>query len=147
MHDRTSYMKKSRHAQSILPHTLGELELNVMASVWGEPGCDARQVQATISTQRPSSLSTIQSTLERLVRKGFLERQKRRQAFLYTACVSRAELLGLLLKDVIRLLHDGSPDTILSSFVNVASKIDTSALDQLELLIQRKRAQLEKDDD
>jgi hypothetical protein len=57
--------------------------------------------------------------------------------------VSRPELLGLLLKDVIRLLHDGSPDTILSSFVNVASRIDTAALDRLENLIRDKRAQME----
>lgn len=138
-------MKKSRHAQSTLPNTLGELELHVMSSAWQAPGTDAKLVLEKISAHHPSSLSTIQSTLERLVRKGMLEREKERHAFIYTACVSRAELLGLLLKDVIRLLHDGSPDTILSSFVNVASRIDTTALDQLELMIQRKRKQMEDD--
>ena len=140
-------MKKSRHAQSTLPHTLGELELCVMSEVWKAPGIDARQVLDNISRHHPSTLSTIQSTLERLVRKGLLDREKLGHAFIYKALVSRAELLGLLLKDVIHLLHDGSPDTILSSFVNVASRIDTSALDQLEQLIQRKRRQLEENDD
>lgn len=136
-------MKKSRHAQSTLPNTLGQLELSVMSEVWQTPGIDAKRIVERISRHHPSTLSTIQSTLERLVRKGMLEREKQRQAFSYTALVSRAELLGLLLKDVIRLLHDGTPDTILSSFVNVASRIDDSALDQLERLIQHKRAQLE----
>jgi predicted transcriptional regulator len=136
-------MKKSRHAQTTLPHTLGELELCVMSEVWHAPGIDAKRVVERISLQHPSSLSTIQSTLERLVRKGLLDRAKQGHAFNYTALVSRPELLGLLLKDVIRLLHDGSPDTILSSFVNVASRIDTAALDRLENLIQRKRAQME----
>lgn len=140
-------MKKSRHAQSTLPHTLGELELCVMSSVWRSPGLEAKQVQECLAQQAPSSLSTIQSTLERLVRKGLLEREKRRHAYIYQACVSRAELLGLLMKDVIRLLHDGNPDTILSSFVNVASRIDNKALDQLEELIQRKRQQLEEKHD
>lgn len=139
-------MKKSRHAQTTLPHTLGELELAVMAQIWHLPGIDAKQIVEKISLHHPSSLSTIQSTLERLVRKGLLERAKQGHAFSYTAVVSRAELLGLLLKDVIRLLHDGSPDTILTSFVNVASRIDTSALDHLERLIQRKRKQMEDDD-
>jgi predicted transcriptional regulator len=137
-------MKKSRHAQSTLPNTLGELELCVMAEVWQAPGIDAKRVVERISQHHPSTLSTIQSTLERLVRKGMLDRAKQRQAFSYTALVSRAELLGLLLKDVIRLLHDGTPDTILSSFVNVASRIDNSALDHLELLIRQKREQLER---
>lgn len=143
-------MKKSRHAQSTLPNTLGELELSVMACIWSKPGADAKLVLEKVSARNASasSLSTIQSTLERLVRKGMLEREKLGHAFIYTACVSRAELLGLLLKDVIGLLHDGSPDTILSSFVNVASRIDTSALDQLEEMIQHKRRQMEdaKDD-
>jgi predicted transcriptional regulator len=137
-------MKKSRHAQSTLPNTLGELELCVMAEVWQAPGIDAKRIVERISVHHPSTLSTIQSTLERLVRKGMLDREKQRQAFSYTALVSRAELLGLLLKDVIRLLHDGTPDTILSSFVNVASRIDNSALDHLELLIRQKREQLER---
>ncbi|MDY6983557.1 MAG: BlaI/MecI/CopY family transcriptional regulator [Pseudomonadota bacterium] len=137
-------MKKSRHAQSTLPNTLGELELCVMAEIWQAPGIDAKTVAELISRQHPSTLSTIQSTLERLVRKGLLEREKFGHAFNYTALVSRAELLGLLMKDVIGLLHDGSPNTILSSFVNVASNIDESALDHLEHLIQRKRAQLEQ---
>jgi predicted transcriptional regulator len=139
-------MKKSRHAQTTLPHTLGELELCVMAEIWRLPGVDAKQIVERISIHHPSSLSTIQSTLERLARKGLLEREKQGHAFVYTALVSRAELLGLLLKDVIRLLHDGSPETILTSFVNVASRIDTSALDHLERLIQRKRQQMEDDD-
>ena len=139
-------MKKSRHAQTTLPHTLGELELCVMAEIWQASGIDAKQIAERISLHHPSSLSTIQSTLERLVRKGLLDREKQGHAFIYTAVVSRAELLGLLLKDVIRLLHDGSPETILTSFVNVASRIDTSALDHLERLIQRKRKQMEDDD-
>jgi Predicted transcriptional regulator len=140
-------MKKTRHAQNTLPHALGELELRVMASVWNKPGIEAKEVQEVLAARQHSSLSTVQSTLERLVRKGLLEREKRRHAFIYTAAVSRAELLGKLLKDVIRLLHDGSPDTILSSFVNVASRIDGSALDHLEQLIQHKRRQLEEAED
>jgi len=137
-----------------MPNTLGELELSVMNIVWeaganakAADGIDAKQVLADISAKHPSSLSTIQSTLERLVRKGMLSRRKQGHAFVYTASVSRADLLGLLLKDVIGLLHDGRPDTILSSFVNVASRINMTALDQLERLIQHKRRQLEKTDD
>jgi len=128
----------------MLPNTLGELELCVVSEICQAPGIDARRIVEKISQHHPSTLSTIQSTLERLVRKGMLDRTKQRQAFSYTALVSRAELLGLLMKDVIGLLHDGSPGTILSSFVNVASRIDTSALDHLELLIRNKREQLEK---
>lgn len=140
-------IKKTRHSHSTLPRTLGELELGVMETVWQAPGIDAKTITANISQVQRCNLSTIQSTLERLVRKGLLIRVKQSYAFLYTAGISRSELLGNLLKDVIQLLHDGKAETILSSFVNVAAKIDDKALEQLERLIQQKRLQMESNDE
>lgn len=132
-------MKKLRHSHNALPNAVGELELLVMQAVWQQPGCDARSITAEITSERQSSLSTVQSTLERLVRKGLLTRKKKSHAYLYFAAQSRGELLGSMLKDVIRLLHDGQADTILSSFVNVAANLDDNALDELEAMIRRKR--------
>jgi predicted transcriptional regulator len=134
-------MIKSRNSHTTLPNALGELELGVMESVWQSPGTDAKQIMGSLALQHPSKLSTVQSTLERLVRKQFLSRSKKGHAFRYFPQVSRSELLGNLMRDVIRLLHDGSTDTILSSFVNVADTIDESALDELESLIRHKRKQ------
>lgn len=114
-----------------------------MECVWDSTGIDAKAVVEQVSSKRPTTLSTVQTTLERLVRKGLLIRAKQGYAFLYSANVSRPELLGMLMKDVIGLLHDGKADTILSSFINVAAKIDDSALDRLERLIREKRRKLE----
>lgn len=136
-------MNKPRRSHTTLPNALGELELCVMETVWKNPGLDAKQAMSDLEPQHPSKLSTVQSTLERLVRKQFLSRSKRGHAYLYFPQVSRGELLGKLMRDVIGLLHDGSTDTILSSFVNVADTIDESALDELQRLIDRKRKQRE----
>lgn len=134
-------MNKHRHSHTTLPNVLGELELCVMEYIWQVPGADARQIMENMTLQRPSKLSTVQSTLERLVRKGILSRRKNGHAFNYFSQTSRSELLGNLLRDVISLLHDGNADTILSSFVNVADRMDESALDALESLIKQKRDQ------
>ena len=134
-------MKKTRHSHNALPNAVGELELRVMQSVWQQPGSDARAITADITAERQCSLSTVQSTLERLVRKGLLRRKKQSHAYRYFAVRSRGEMLGSMLKDVIRLLHDGQADTILSSFVNVAANLDDNALDELEAMIRRKRIQ------
>lgn len=139
--------KKNRHSHTTLPHTLGELELCVMESVWQAPGISAKEIVEAVSYQQATSLSTIQSTLERLVRKELLIRVKQGYAFQYSALVSRSQLLGKLLKDVIHLLHDGKTETILSSFVNVAAKMDEAALEKLERLIKLKREAMENKDD
>jgi len=131
---------KKRHSHNVLPAIVGELELAVMEAVWKRSGQDARSIASELPVIRRPSLSTVQSTLERLVRKQLLKRQKQGgHAYYYFAAVSRGELLGSMLKDIIQLLYDGRANTILSSFVNVAANLDESALDELEALIRKKK--------
>jgi predicted transcriptional regulator len=132
-------MPASRRAHNTLPNSLGELELKVMELIWSAPGSDARRLTEQLSIDAPCRLTTVQATLERLVRKQCLEREKKGHAYQYFPKKSRSELLGSMLKDVIHLLHDGQANTILSSFVNVAARLEDDALDELEKLIQRKR--------
>jgi len=117
---------------------LGERELRVMEVLWRQPRLDARSVVGQLSGRKPS-LSTAQSTLERLYRKGLLDREKRGKTYYYSALVSRSGLLARLMGDVIHLLHDGRMETILSSFVSVAADMNEQSLDDLERLIARRR--------
>lgn len=132
---------KSRRSHAALPNSLGEVELKIMEQVWAEPGTDARAITDELNSSAPCRLSTVQAALERLVRKHYLRREKQGHAYRYFALQSRGELLGSMLKDVIHLLHDGRANTILSSFVNAAERLNDEALDELETLIRRKRAE------
>jgi predicted transcriptional regulator len=134
-------MTSRRSLSSIFSQSLGELELQIMGILWQWPDTDAKTVAQRIERGKPPTLSTVQSTLERLHKKKLVSRSKRGQAYYYRPEVSRSELLGKLMSQVIRLLHDGKMDTILSSFVNVAADLDQRALDDLEQLIASKREQ------
>lgn len=138
-------MLKPRSSSNILTHNLGELELRVLEALWQRPHLDARQIREMLDADAPQrrapSLSTVQSTLERLYRKAYVDRIKHGHAFTYHASVSRGKLLGRMLGDVIQLLHDGRMETILSSFVQVAVDLDEASLDDLEALIRRRRSQ------
>ena len=135
-------MIRKRSSSNILPNTLGELELVVLEALWQQPNLDAKAICASIPSTRQPSLSTVQSALERLYRKGLVTRVKSGHAYTYSTGVSRANLLGRLMGDVIHLLHDGKLETILSSFVNVAADLDESSLNELEALIARKKSEL-----
>lgn len=134
-------MLKTRSSSNILSHNLGELELRVLEALWQRPHLDARQVREALCAETPQrrtpGLSTIQSTLE----KAYIDRIKQGHAFTYHASVSRGNLLGRMLGDVIQLLHDGRMETILSSFVQVASDMDEASLDALEALIKLRKTQ------
>lgn len=129
----------SRSSSNILSTNLGELELQVLETLWQRPHLDAREVRAALSGIKVPGLSTVQSTLERLYRKKFVDRIKHGHAYTYFSSVSRSALLGKMLGDVIQLLHDGKMETILSSFVQVAAEHDESSLDELEALIRSRR--------
>lgn len=133
--------KQRRLAQTTLPQSLGELELTVMNHVWENGETDAKYLAGKIQEERLCSLSTVQTTLERLVKKNLLQRHKQGYAYHYSALASRGEFMGRMMKDVVSLLHDGKSSTILSSFVNVAATLEDAALDELEQLIRDKRRQ------
>ena len=133
-------MFKRKTQVNALPQ-LGELELSVMEALWLAPRQGARGLHQALPDAQRSSLSTVQSTLERLYRKGLLERTKQSHAYIYSPKVQRSELLGRLIGGVIKQLHNGSLEPILSSFVDFADRIDESTLDQLEELIHERRSQ------
>ena len=134
-----------KSSSNIINTHLGELELRVLEILWQRPHLDARQVREALGVLRAPSLSTVQSTLERLYRKTYLNRLKQGHAYTYHASVTRSGLLGRILGDVIQLLHDGKMETILSSFVHAAVDLDDKSLDNLEMLIREKRRQQEQD--
>lgn len=134
-----------KSSSNIISTHLGELELRVLEILWQQPHLDARQVREALGVLRVPSLSTVQSTLERLYRKTYLDRLKQGHAYTYHASVTRSGLLGRILGDVIQLLHDGKMETILSSFVHAAVDLDDKSLDNLEMLIREKRRQQEQD--
>lgn len=139
-------MTKKPVSQSNTLPQLGALELALLESLWRTPQQSAQHLQQALPRIRQSSLSTVQSTLERLHRKTLVQRHKQGHAYVYCARLGRAELLGKLLGGVIRQLHTGSLDPILSSFVEFADKIDEQTLERLDQLVQqRKLARLEDD--
>jgi predicted transcriptional regulator len=125
-------------AQSNALPRLGELELAVMEVLWALPDSCAQTVRERLPTDRRCSLSTVQSTLERLHRKALLSRRRERRAYLYRTRLARGELLGRLLGGVIRQLHKGHLDPILSSFVDFADRIDEHTLERLDELLQQR---------
>lgn len=120
---------------------LGVLELAVLEALWGHGGRDAKSVHAEIGLCRGISLNTVQSTLERLFRKGLLRREKVSHAYLYTPAMQRKELMERLIGDVVETFSDGRPEPMLAAFVDLAARVDEENLARLERLLAERRTQ------
>lgn len=126
--------------QSLGP--LGELERAVMEYLWGAGPADVKGVHRAIGTGRSITVNTVQSTMERLYRKGLLRREKVSHAFVYTAALARKEYGMTLVQEVVRNVLGSETEPMLSAFVDIAARTGDSALARLEeMLAQRRRSQ------
>ena len=118
---------------------LGDLEIAVLEDLWAEGESDAKTVHGRIGEVRSIGLNTVQSTLERLHRKGLLKRQKVSHAFRYAALVDRPALVGQLIEGVASRVAGAAPDALLAAFVDIAARAGEDQLKQLEALVAAER--------
>lgn len=118
--------------------TLGDLEIAVLEHIWQAGTTSAKEAHACIGAARGISVNTLQSTLERLFRKGLLARVKEGHAFRYAARVSREKLVAGLINDVLGRF---GVDTVTSvaAFAELATGLDETALAALEAELRKRR--------
>lgn len=118
---------------------LGELEIAVMEYLWSVEAVDAKAVHRQLGTPRNISLNTIQSTMERLFKKKLLSREKVSHAYIYSSAVTREKLMAEIIDNIVDKLSGGSTEAMLSTFVDLAERVEEDTLDRLEELIAERR--------
>jgi predicted transcriptional regulator len=119
---------------------LGDLEKMVLQYLWEFGSADAKEVHAHFEKLRGGSLNTIQSTLDRLFKKGILAREKIGHAFHYRSAVDRNQFIGQLIKDITDDYSGGGKSPLLAAFASMSTSLDDEQLDELERLIEQRRA-------
>ena len=118
---------------------LGELEKLVLQFLWSEKEADAKRVHAAVGIVRGNSLNTIQSTLDRLFKKGLLSRTKQGHAHLYCAKVDRESLIATLITDVTADFIGDGEHSLIAAFASSSSNLDDAQFEALEKLIEQQR--------
>ena len=131
-----------RPKPSGLASLFGALELRVLDAMWRRGGeISVRDLQSEFPA---SAYTTLMTTMDRLHRKGVLERRKVGRAFAYRVLSTREELeSGLVTRALQPLLQGPQAEPILSFFVEEVSRQDDRLLDELERLVREKRRKLE----
>jgi predicted transcriptional regulator len=124
---------------------LGALEKQVLQYLWDTDQADAKQVHAHFKKRRGGSLNTIQSTLDRLFKKGLLLREKHGHAFQYMAAIERQAFIGQLIMDVTSDFSTDDKNPLLAAFTSMSSAFNEDQLDELEQLIDARRAKTRLD--
>lgn len=125
----------------------GPLEWRVLEALW------ERHDPASVRDLQPAfpdaAYTTLMTTLDRLHRKGVLGREKQGRAFFYEARLTRSELESARATEALNVAIQGDPSSLgalMSFFVQAVSARDRDLLDELEALVQTRRAELERQD-
>ena len=122
---------------------LGPLECRILAEVWSHKSLTVRELLEDGKVQL--AYTTVMTTLDRLFKKGLLDRTEEGRAFRYSATCPPEEVARLVaVTGVRRWIESTRPSSLpLSCFVE-AIGADHSLLDELRVLVERKRSELKK---
>jgi predicted transcriptional regulator len=120
---------------------LGPLERQVLRAVWGRGTATVHEVREDGKIWQ--TYTTIMTTMDRLFKKGLLDRSTDGRAFRYSARYGPKELQSMTAGSSIKQIL-GSEFALLhlSYFVEAVGAHDARLLDQLQALVERQRAQL-----
>jgi BlaI family penicillinase repressor len=87
---------------------LTEAEWEIMEVVWEKEPCAAGTVQETLADSKDWAYATVKLTMDRMVRKGFLDIHKIRNLQLFRSCISRVEARRGELRKMLKRAFGGA---------------------------------------
>jgi len=118
---------------------LGELELAMLEHLWISGETDVLHAHALVGAKRGISVNTVGSTLERLFKKGLVEREKVSHAYRYRSAIDRDAFQARRLVQAAGGIETLAREGVLAAFVDLVADADTEALSELERLVRRRR--------
>ena len=98
------------------------LELECLNALWTLGEGNVKQVREIVTARRPLAYTTIMTVLDRLVRKGKLERRKAGRAYLYAPRMPRDEMRRAAIRELVAGFFGGSERELLR-FLGAATEL------------------------
>ena len=124
---------------STLPE-LSRSELDVMKVLWQQGRSNVREVHEELSRRYDWAYSTTKTTMDRMVRKGLLERQEFHGVFLYRPLISRPLGLARLVQEFADRVLELNAAAVVPLFAE-GGNLTTQELAELEQLLEAHEAQ------
>jgi predicted transcriptional regulator len=121
---------------------LGPFERRLLTELWSRGSATVRELLADSKIHQ--AYTTVMTTMDRLYKKGLLNRVVEGRAFRYSPRHTAEELQRVAaLEGIGQLLGSGDASSLpLSYLVEAVSAHDAQLLDELQVLVERKRREL-----
>jgi BlaI family penicillinase repressor len=124
---------------------LAPLELDCMNTLWPMGQGSVREIRDRLAARRPRAYTTIMTIMDRLARKGVVERRKVGRAYIYSPNLSAEDARTQALGQVIENFFGGSREALLAQLSGDAPRVRAAAAalsadgDDAEVLVAAKR--------
>jgi predicted transcriptional regulator len=109
-------------------------ELEVMKVLWSGDGLSAREIHEQLGEQQGWAYSTTRTTIERMVRKGLVEKSAFHGLHIYSASVSRARGLARMVRDFAAQVLESSHVPVVSLFADSGNLTEEEIAELRDLL-------------
>ena len=119
---------------------LTEAEWEIMKVVWEKEPCAAGTVQEILAASRDRAYSTVKTTMDRMVEKGFLRIEKVRNVQLFHSCISKIAAKRGEFQRMLKRAFDGALTPMMQFLIEHEgiSKKQASELRRLVNKVERK---------
>jgi predicted transcriptional regulator len=114
MTDPTAKSRSPKH--SLLD--LAPLELDCMKTLWPVGEATVREIRERLAPRLPRAYTTIMTIMDRLARKGVVERHKTGRAYVYRPVLAAEDARAQALRQVIENFFEGSKEALLAQLGN-----------------------------
>jgi BlaI family transcriptional regulator, penicillinase repressor len=117
---------------------LFEGEWAILQAVWEHEPCAAPTVQGVLRESKGWAYTTVKTTMDRMVRKGFLTKERVRNLYLYRSAVTRAQAQRNELLKTAQRAFDGALTPMMQSLIE-SKRLSDEDYQYLERLIQNRK--------
>lgn len=113
---------------------LAPLELDCMNTLWPLGEATVREIRDGLAARRARAYTTIMTIMDRLARKGVVERRKAGRAYIYRPRLTAEEARAQALTQVVESFFGGSKEALLLQLANGAGSGATPTSESNEQL-------------
>ena len=101
-------MRRGRTCRGIPP----PLELECLCALWRLGEANVQSVRDLLLPHHPLAYTTVMTMLDRLARKQVVTRRKIGRSFVYTPALTRDEIRGRAVRELVESLFEGSEEAL-----------------------------------
>jgi predicted transcriptional regulator len=126
-------MARKKKSEQLTP-----LELDIMKVLWETGPATVQVVQQRLTEERSLAYTTVQTMLNVLHRKGKVKRRLKNRAYHYQPAVTRRQVAGQAIGDIVNRLFGGSAESLVMSLIE-HRHITTQKLAKLNKLLDESK--------